>query len=168
METTKSIVLSSAGVISFAITLSFILLLNRKEKLVSEHDGKIRLSFGMLMANYIIGFSILNYKMLSVLSELIDSLLKLNSEHMLINVAKSSVMFLGLNICWIIICQILTKTLLKILFNNRDQIKELEANNYVYFLIKGVIFIGLILSLMPVFDDLLRTFFPEIEIPIYH
>ena len=44
---------------------------------------------------------------------------------------------------------------------------EIENNNNVYFLLNGVVFIGLVYSLMPIFEILLRIFFPSLEVPFY-
>ena len=45
---------------------------------------------------------------------------------------------------------------------------EMESDNYSYFLIKGILLIGLILSFMPVYEIILSAFIPSVQIPFYH
>jgi hypothetical protein len=85
----------------------------------------------------------------------------------LIEIAKTSVLFIGLTNTWLIIWYYITKALSVLFTGKRNEVNEIESNNYVYFVSKGVVFIGFVYSLMPVFEDVLRIFFPIIEIPYY-
>jgi len=167
MDITKTITLTSVGIIAFAISLTVTQLLNRKEKSKSESEGKILLAYGILFSSWVICFSILNFKTLSVLNEFTDTIYKVNSLNPLTEIAKTSVLFIGLTNTWLILWYYITKALSVIFTGKRKDINEIESNNYVYFILKGIVFIGFVYSLMPVFEGVLRTFFPNIEIPYY-
>ncbi len=167
METTRTIILACVGVIAFAISLTITQILIRKEKLKSEIEGKINLAYGVLFSCWVISFSILNFKMLSVLTEVSDTVYKVSTGNSLIEIAKTSVLFIGLTNFWLILWFYITKVLSVLFSGNRIDTNEVENNNYVYFILKGVVFISLIYSLLPVFENLLRTFIPEIQIPFY-
>jgi hypothetical protein len=167
MEITKTITLTSIGIIAFAISLTVTQLLIRKEKSKSESEGKILLAYGILFSSWVISFSILNFKMLSVFYEFADTIYKVNTENLLTEIVKTSVLFIGLTNTWLILWYYITKAFSVLFTGKRIDTNEIESNNYVYFVLKGIVFIGFVYSLMPVFESILRTFFPNIEIPFY-
>lgn len=168
MELTKSILLTCIGIIAFAISLTISQLLNRKEKLKSENEGKILLSYGILFSSWVISISILIFKMLSILNEFMETIYKINNINPLIEISKTSVLFIGLTVIWLILWYYITRVLSLIFVGKRNILIEIERNNYVYFILKGIVFIGFVYCLIPVFEDILRTFLPIIEIPFYH
>jgi len=168
MELTKTITLTSVGIIAFAISLTVTQMLIRKEKTKSENEGKILLAYGILFSSWVICFSLLNFKTLSVLNEFADTIYKVNTINPLTEIAKTSVLFIGLTNTWLIIWYYITKALSVLFTGKRIEVNEIESNNYVYFVLKGIVFIGFVYSLMPVFEVVLRAFFPNIEIPYYH
>lgn len=167
MDITKTITLTSVSIIAFAISLTVTQLLIRKEKTKSESEGKILLAYGILFSSWVICFSLLNFKTLSVLNEFADTIYKVNTANPLTEIAKTSVLFIGLTNTWLIIWYYTTKALSVLFSGKRNEVNEIESNNYVYFVLKGIVFIGFVYSLMPVFEVVLRTFFPNIEIPYY-
>lgn len=167
MDITKTITLTSVGIIAFAISLTFTQLLIRKEKSKSESEGKILLAYGILFTSWVICFSMLNFKTLSVLNEFTDTIFKVNTVNPLTEIAKTSVLFIGLTNTWLILWYFITKALSVIFTGKRKDVNEIESNNYVYFILKGIVFIGFVYTLMPVFEGVLRTFYPNIEIPFY-
>jgi hypothetical protein len=76
-------------------------------------------------------------------------------------------MFIGLTNTWLILWYFIAKALSVLFIGNRMEVYEIENNNYVYFVLRGIVFIGFVYSLMPVFDLVLRAFLPNIEIPYY-
>jgi len=167
MDLTKTITLTSVGIIAFAISLIVTQLLIRKEKSKSEIEGKILLSYGILFSSWVISFSLLNFKTLSILNELADTIYKLNTIDPVLEIAKTSVMFIGLTNTWLILWYFIAKALSVLFIGNRMEVYEIENNNYVYFVLRGIVFIGFVYSLLPVFDLVLRAFLPNIEIPYY-
>jgi hypothetical protein len=167
MDITKTITLTSVGIIAFAISLTVTQLFIRKEKSKSESDGKILLAYGILFSSWVISFSMLNFKTLSVLNEFTDTIYKVNTENPLLEIVKTSVLFIGLTNTWLILWYFITKALSLLFTGKRNDANEIESNNYVYFILKGIVFIGFVYTLMPVFESVLRAFFPNIEIPYY-
>jgi len=167
MDITKTITLTSVGIISYAILLTITQLFFRKEKAKSESEGKIRLAYGILFSSWIFSFSMLNFKTLSILSEFVDTIYKVNSGKSLSEIIKTSVLFIGLTNTWLILWYFITKTLSLLFTGKRNDATEIESNNYVYFILKSIVFMGLIYTLMPVFESVLRVFLPIIEIPFY-
>ena len=148
-------------------TITFTQLLIRKEKSKSESEGKILLAYGILFSSWVISFSMLNFKTISVLNEFTDTIYKINSGNALLEIVETSVLFIGLTNTWLILWYFITKALSLLFTGKRNDANETESNNYVYFILKGIVFIGFVYTLMPVFENILRAFFPNIEIPYY-
>lgn len=167
MDTTKIITLTVIGIIAIAISLTITQLFLRTAKLKSENEGKINLAYGILFLGWVISFSLLNVKSISIMSEYVDTLYKTNSANHLADISKTSVLFIGLTNFWLILWYLITKAFSILIAGKRTDVNEIENNHYAYFLMKGVVFIGFVYCLMPVFEMLLRTFLPTIEIPYY-
>ena len=167
MDTTKIITLTIIGIIAMAISLTITQLFLRKAKTKSENEGKINLAFGILFLGWVISFSLLNVKSISIMSEYIDMVYKTNSANHLADIAKTSVLFIGLTNVWLILWYFITQAFSLLIAGKRTDVNEIENNHYTYFLMKGIVFIGFVCCLMPVFEMLLRTFLPTIEIPYY-
>jgi hypothetical protein len=167
MDISKTITLTSIGIIAFAISLTVTQLFIRKEKSKSENEGKILLAYGILFSCWVISFSMLNFKTLSVLNEVADTIYKVNSGNPILEIVETSVLFIGLSNTWLILWYFITKALSLLFTGKRNDSTEIESNNYVYFILKSIVFIGIVYSLMPVFESVLRAFLPNIEIPYY-
>lgn len=167
MDTTKIITLTVIGIIAMAISLTVTQLFLRKAKSKSENEGKINLAFGILFLGWVITFSLLNVKSISIMSEYIDTVYKTNSTNHLADIATTSVLFIGLTNVWLTLWYFITQAFSLLIAGKRTDVNEIENNHYTYFLMKGIVFIGFIYCLMPVFEMLLRTFLPTIEIPYY-
>ncbi|MFV0163095.1 hypothetical protein OBK04_05445 [Empedobacter falsenii] len=167
MDTTKIITLTVIGIIAIAISLTITQLFLRKAKSKLENEEKINLAYGILFLGWVISFSLLNVKFISIMSEYVDTLYKTNSANHLADISKTSVLFIGLTNFWLILWYLITKAFSILIAGKRTDVNEIENNHYTYFLMKGVVFIGFVYCLMPVFEMLLRTFLPTIEIPYY-
>lgn len=167
MDTTKIITLTVIGIIAIAISLTITQLFLRKAKSKLENEEKINLAYGILFLGWVISFSLLNVKSISIMSEYVDTLYKTNSANHLADISKTSVLFIGLTNFWLILWYLITKAFSILIAGKRTDVNEVENNHYTYFLMKGVVFIGFVYCLMPVFEMLLRTFLPTIEIPYY-
>ena len=119
-------------------------LLIRKEKISSEKEGKIILSYGILFTSWVLGFSLLNLKTISVLNEYFDMVYKVYSSNHLIEISKTGILFIGLTNLWLVFWHYVTKVLSLLFLGRRDSQNEMESNNYVYFLVNGTIFISFI------------------------
>lgn len=166
MDTTKIITLTIIGIVSIAISLTVTQLFLIKQKLKSENEGKTNISYAVFFSTWVIAFSLLNLKSISVLSEYIDLINKTNTEISNIEILKTTVLFIGLTNFWLIIWYFIAQIFTLIFVGKRNDINEIESNNYGYFVLKGILILSFIYSLIPVFEILLRTFFP-IEVPFY-
>ncbi|MEI6697020.1 MAG: hypothetical protein WCO13_13250 [Bacteroidota bacterium] len=168
MNTTNEILLVSFCITSVAMGLFIIQLLLRKLKPKSELGNKIKISYGAWVFFLFTALSINTAKTLDLLGEAFDLITKSNTENTLLNIFQTSSIFIGLNILWFVIWLSISNVLSIILIGKRNVSKEMENNNISYFLIRGVILIGIIISFLTLYESLLRAFLPTINAPFYH
>lgn len=168
MNTSKTISLTIAGLVAIAILLLVIKILVRKMKYKSEVDGRFRTSHGIWFASLFISASLLIAKAISILSESVDNILKMNITNPISEIFKASSIFIGLTAFWFVIWYLAANMLSPVVTGKRAGSVEMEIDNFVYFLIKGVIIIGFTISLLPIFESLLRVFIPATQLPFYH
>ncbi len=167
MELRKIVALTVIGIMAMAISLSITQFFLGKAKMKSESEGKINLSYGIFFLSWVISFSLLNVRFVSVMSEYLDGIYKASSSHQFSEIAETSVLFIGLTNVWLISSYYITEIFSLVLFERKGLVKEIENNHYTFFLMKGFVFIGFVNCLMPVFEMLLRVFLPTLEIPFY-
>lgn len=167
MKITNTITIAIIGIIAFAISLTIIELLNKKSKAKAEKEGAFVLAYGIWYSALIISSTILIFKTLTVNNVAIETISGMAKEMSYENIFKTSVILWGINFCWLLIGVYLNKVFSNIFFGKRTNKYEIENNNYVYFLMRGVLLIGFIYILLPVFELTLRFFLPSIDVPFY-
>ena len=131
-------------------------------------DGKIKVSYGIWLLMLIIAFSINTSKTISVLNEAMDALTKSVQNNLYIEIFKISSIFVVLNLIWMVIWYFVSNVLSVITIGKRKITKEMDADSVSYFLIRGILFISIIFSFLPVFETLIRYFIPSFGVPFYH
>jgi hypothetical protein len=168
MNISKIITLAIAGLVSISIMLMVVQLLILKLKPKSETDGKIKLSYGIWFSSLFISASIVISKAILVFNEALDNIYKFNAQNTILESAKIASFYIGSAMVWFVAWVYIASFLTKMICGKRINANEIEADNYAYFLIRGMILIGLLLCLIPVFEIMIRLFIPSIEIPFYH
>jgi len=167
MDTTKIPMLTIIGIVAIVMSLTVTQLFLRKAKSKSENEGKINLAYSILFLGWVMPFSLLNLKFISIMSEYIDIVYKINSASHSTDIANASVLFIGITNVWLIFMYFITQAFSLLIAGKRTDANEMANNHYTYFLMKGIVFISFVYCLMPVFEMLLRMFLPTIEIPYY-
>jgi len=168
MNTSKIITLAIASLVSISIMLMVVQLLILKLKPKSETDGKIKLSYGIWFSSLFISATIITSKAILVLSEALDNIYKFNLQNTVLESAKITSFYIGSAMVWFVAWVYIASFLTKIICGKRINANEIEADNCAYFLIRGMMLIGLIFCSMLVFEIMIRLFIPSIEIPFYH
>lgn len=168
MNTSKTVALTIVGIVAFVIMLLVIQLLLRKLKAKSEQEGRLKKSYGVWFVTVFTAASITMGRTITILGEAIDNIYKNISTNIFGEVAKTASLFIGLSALWFLAWYFVANLLSVSILGNRKDQNEIEANNVSYFLIKGVLIIGFIFCLLPVFEIILRTFMPNVQIPFYH
>jgi hypothetical protein len=168
MNTNKTLILTLAGIIAIAITLLIIQLLTKKVQQKSALEGRFKISYGIWFCTLFIAASITMQKAIFILNEALDNIYKLNPTGQFANILKTASLLLGFGAVWLLIWYLVTNILSIVIVGKRLDGNEMEADNYTYFLIKGILLIGFILILSPIFDEVLRAFIPNIQMPFYH
>jgi hypothetical protein len=168
MNTSKIIALTISAIIAVAIMLFIIQLLLRKLKPKSEQEDKLNTSYGIWFSSLFIGASIVIGEAISLLSIALDNIYKNTSQNLLIEIVKTTSLFIGISVLWFLLWYFMSNLLSVTIVGKRKSQNEVEVNNISYFLIKGILVIGFIFCLSSVFEIILRNLIPSIQIPFYH
>jgi hypothetical protein len=168
MDRSKTIILTCAGIIAFGLMLLVIQALLRKLKPGSEQDGRIKVSYGVWVTALLIAASTILVKTINLLLEAMDTIYKSESKSPLMEIGKTGSLFIGLAIAWFLICYAVSNIFPVLIVGKRKSQNEIETDNVSYFLVNGVILIGLNFCLLPVFEMVIRMFMPSISLPFYH
>jgi hypothetical protein len=166
METPKIILLSIAGLIALSMTLFGLQFLTKRFKHI-EVDGKPNLSFSLWFISLFISAIIIQTKVIELTNELIDVIKRISPAGTFFDFFKSTTIFIGLGLIWLVVWIFISKYLCVIIFKDRNDLIEMERDNFTYFAVRGVVLIGLVYSFSTVFEILLRFFMPSIDIPFY-
>jgi hypothetical protein len=168
MNTSKTVTLTIFGIVAIVIILLMIQLLLRKLKMKSDQEGRLKNSYGVWFATLFIAATIIMGRTISILGEAFDNIYKNVSTNIMGEVTKTASLFIGLSAFWFVVWYFVANLLSVTILGNRKDQNEIEADNVSYFLIKGILIIGFILCLLPVFEIMLRTFMPNVQIPFFH
>lgn len=165
---TSTMVLVITSLIAVSIIFLLIQILLRKIKRVAEIEGKLKISYGIWFTTLFLAAVFVITKTIISLGEAINNIYKINVGKPIVEIAKTSSLFIGFGAMWFLICYLISNIFSMLITGNRKQLKEMEADNYTYFLIKGISVVGFVTCLSPVFETILRAFMPSIQIPFYH
>jgi len=146
--------------------INYFLTKNFKSKI--NNDGKLKIAFAIwYAAMFLAGANIIS-SIINIIFEVIDNLIKIQPAKFYFELIKAISLVVGVGFIWLILWFLVIKFLTKIIPLKANEYEEMEEDNYGYFLIKGVMLIGLIFSLSPVLSLILRALIPNVEIPFYH
>lgn len=164
----KTITLTISAIIAVAIMLFIIQLLLRKLKPNSEFESKLKISYVAWFSSLFIAASIVTEETIKLLSMALDNIYKNILDNLYGQLIETTSLFIGLSAVWFLILYFISNLLSVTIVGKRKNMNEIESDNVSYFLIKGILIIGFVFCLSPVFEIILRRFIPSIEIPFYH
>jgi hypothetical protein len=168
MNISKTIILTIAAFFALALLQVITQLLLRKVKAVNADEGKLKLSYAVLFATLFLSGSLIAVKAVSVFSEAIDNIYKINPGNSLLECFKIGSLFIGLSLVWLILWHFIVKAMSVIINGKRNDVKEIESDNYSFFLVRGILLVGFTICFLPVFEIILRSFMPNVQLPFYH
>ncbi len=166
MNTPNLIITAIVGIIAIALFVLAIQFISKK--INYEEEGKLKTAFAIWFGFTAASFSLLLSSSLKTVSSAIEVILgKVNSENTLPIIEKIA-LFTGFTFMWFVIIYFITQFITTIILGKRGNSIEIERNNYNYFIVKGIILLSFTFSLITVFENFLRMFFPIVETPFYH
>lgn len=165
MNISQTITLLITGLISIALTL-FALQIKFKKIYKNNEDGKLKISFSIWVGSIFLASTILLSQMLKTLNDALD--IYKNFDSPIISSLKTTSIYLGLSLLWMLVLFVLNNFLTNLIFDNRNEKQEMENDNFTYFILKSLILIGSTFAILPAFESLLKIFLPIIQTPFYH
>jgi hypothetical protein len=168
MNTSKSIILTIISLIAIAIVIFVSQLLLSKHRTKASSEGKLNVSFAIKFVSVFIAFSIIMANAIKILGEAVDNIFKSKPQNVMSEIIQVGSLYIGLSTLWFLVWYYISAFLGIAILGNRNEVNEIESDHYSYFLIKGGILLGLVICLSIVFEILLRSFLPNVELPFYH
>ncbi|RZK59189.1 MAG: hypothetical protein EOO91_05850 [Pedobacter sp.] len=168
MNSLKLITISCTIILSFILLLFLNYFLTRNFKSKINNDGKLKISFGIWYAAIFLAGATIISTIINVVIEVIDNLIKIKPEKLYLELIKATSLAVGVGFIWLFLWYLVVSFLTKMIPLKANEIEEMEEDNFGYFLIKGMMLLGLIFSLSSVLSMMLRTLIPNVEIPFYH
>ena len=137
-----------------------------KNKSLNE-ENNIKSSYGIWIFLLSIPLIINSYKTISLYMEAIDIIFK-NDNQRIVLLFTTSFLFIGLNSIWYFIGYYTSKLLSFSFLRKRNIQTEMSNGNISYFLIRGIVFIMATISLLPLFELIIRIFMPNLTIPAFY
>jgi hypothetical protein len=168
MNTLKLFTLPITILISFVLLLLIIHLILKPFKAKKDEEGNLKLAYGIwFFALFMSGASIVT-DVVRLSLEVVDNVIKIRPDQLILVMVRSIASITVLAFLWFLIWFYVVKFLTKIVVYKGSDAQEMSANNYTYFIIKGSILLGIVLSLSSVLELILRLVVPNIEVPFYH
>jgi hypothetical protein len=166
MEIQKYASLCIIALITFIISITQIKFLLKRSLIAIEKETNI--SYAIWSVCLLIGFHILNFKSITIASEALDMIYKLNISNPWFELFRITTIFIVLTSSCFIVSYFVINYVSIILLGKLKNTAELQNNNFSFFLIKGFLFICLTSCLLVFLDRLLRSFLPILSAPFYH
>lgn len=168
MKIESSITVIISGIIAFALALLIIQFFVKELRKRAITENSLNLSFAIWFGSLLVSITLLLSTAMSVMKDATDVLIAFPKEGMYVEIFKAASIFIGLAFLWFVVSFYIIKIFIRLIFSSSIDEVEMEQNNKTYFIIKGVTIIVFILSLLPAFESLLRSFIVTVSTPIYH
>lgn len=107
-------------------------------------------------------------KMLSVLLEAVNISLKVNTEKILPELLRIISLFFAVGVFWFALLFWVGKLVCLLIPVRRNAKEEMELDGVGYFLVRGVILVGLAVCFLTLEEVVLRVFVPGVGVPYFH
>lgn len=157
------------GITAIAVAVLLLQLLTRKLKVAPDEDNRYNRSYSIWVCSLLLSLVLLFNTAVKLLSNAFEVILadKSIKEPLFPIVEKISV-FIGFSFLWFVALLVIANLLSRMVFGKRNDRIEIERDNYIYFIIKGMLLFLLVFTMTSVFENFLRLFMPVMETPFYH
>lgn len=155
------------AIVALLIELNIISIYANKQKIKSLENNNISLILWYL--NFLIPFFLLLKIALELIENSIEVLIYSTTvSNTFVAVMEKIFIFSGLVFLFSFLIYFSTERIVSFFITKKDNVIEIENNNYSYFLFKLSLTVFLTFSLLRIFEDFLKWFLPIVETPFYH
>lgn len=167
MGTTKFFTLATTSLVLISLLL-FLIKIAGKQMKIKTVDDNYKTSFVVFFSAVFIAGLIITSKVLSIIELSIDNLNKMQDKDLIYNTIKSITLSVGIGSIWFVIWFFASNFISVIILGKRKPKIEMEQDTYFFFIVHGLIFVGLIYLLLPVLEGFLSNFVPSVQMPIFY
>lgn len=157
------------AIISILIMFKSIKLLAKKSNIKMEQDDEISLAYSIWLSSLLISFMLFLKVALQFIENSIEIIIYSKTiDNTFWAVIQKIALFTGFTFLATFLFYFIINSIIKFFFGARKDFIEIEKNNIAYFLIKGLLYVFLIISILPLFEHFLSWFLPVVNSPFYH
>lgn len=155
------------AIVALLIELNIISIYANKQKIKSLENNNISLILWHL--NFLIPFFLLLRIALEMIENSIEVLIYSTTvSNTFVAVMEKIFIFSGLVFLFSFLIYFSIEKIVSFFISKKDNVIEIENNNYSYFLFKLSLTVFLTFSLLRIYEDFLKWFLPIVETPFYH
>jgi hypothetical protein len=156
------------AIVSIVIMYQLIQLLAKRKNIKSENGDKRSIAYTVWFSSLLIAFALYLKVALQQIENSIQFLIYSDEvQNTFLIVVEKIAIFTCFTFIATFIASYIVNFITKISFNNLDDRREIENENYSYFILKGVTIILFVLITLPIFEHFLMWFLPKVETPFY-
>lgn len=161
----KTFALALAIILHITFLLAVLKLLVRKLPGLGRGDLSRAGStwFGTLLAAGILN----SLKGIDALSNAFGNIYTAGGSNLPTAVLKTFCICTGISLLWFLFVQLLSAELCAIFVGRRKNLHELAADNYPYFIVKGVLLLAVTVCLWPILESILLLLTQDTQLPFY-
>jgi len=157
------------AVVNTALLLMFLQYFVKRLKIKPEANSAISHSYTIWISSILITYLMLLKVALNLIENAIEIIIfsKVIDDTFL-QVIQRIAVYTGFTFLFTFFSYYIVHNILGLTMGNRIDSIEIEKENKGYFIIKGVLQIGLVFSLLDIFEHFLQWFAPMVDTPFYH
>lgn len=157
------------AIIATVLMLMAIQFLAKRQKLNSQSENSINLSFTIWISSFMTSFFLLLKIAVEKTENAIEIIIfskSINDTFM--QVMQRIAIYTGFTFFFTFATYFIVHNIMKYTLGNRVDSIEMDNNNIGYFILKGVMLILLTIAMLTLFDHFLSWFTPVVDTPFYH
>lgn len=160
---------SIVAICATTLMLIFILYFAKRKNIKIDTNQKVNISYAVWIISIMIAFFLYLKPALELVENSIETIIYSTTiDNTFIAVLQKIMIFTGFTYIFTFLSYFVTDNIAKLLMGNRLETLEMEKENIGFFLIKGILLIGLVFTLTPIFQHFLNWFMPVVNTPFYH
>lgn len=162
----KTITLAIAIILHITFLLTIIKLMIRRLPGLGK-DG-LSLAGSTWFGALLVGGVLNSLKGIEVLNNALGNIYSAGGPTLAGAVVKTFCTCTGISLLWFVFVQLLSAELCAVFTGRRKNLHEMAADNYPYFLVKGLLLLATTICLGPVLESMLLLLTQDTQLPLYH
>lgn len=166
MNILKIFALLVSTIVYFGVGILLIKLLLKKVSTKGEEEGNFKLSYTILLAGLLLALTIIFIKSTEPINYNIEYLLSNGGKMDVLGILKNMFLIIGIGLLSFILVFYTAKIFTMFIYKNRNELIEMENDNYTFFIINSVLLVCFSLLILPIIIDIISLLAKNVTVAI--